>query len=95
MSVLARREPALLAATLLGALFLWQGWETPPFLTHALDLLGQLAIPLMLITLGVMWGIFLPAAWLVLVRGGGGVTAMPAASIESSAAGSGSSPEME
>jgi len=48
----ALKEP-LVWATLLGGLFLWQGWETPRFLTNALDLLGQLAIPLMLITLGV------------------------------------------
>jgi predicted permease len=40
-------------ATLVGALFLWQGWQTPLFLTNALDLIGQMAIPLMLITLGV------------------------------------------
>ena len=46
------REP-LVGATLLGGLFLWQGWETPLFLTNALSLIGQMAIPLMLITLGV------------------------------------------
>ncbi len=46
------QEP-MVAATLLGALFLWQGWETPLFLTNTLDLIGQMAIPLMLITLGV------------------------------------------
>ena len=46
------REP-LVYATLLGGLFLWQGWETPPFLTNALDLIGQMGIPIMLITLGV------------------------------------------
>jgi predicted permease len=46
------REP-LMAGTLLGALFLWQGWETPLFLTNTLKLIGQMAIPLMLITLGV------------------------------------------
>jgi len=46
------QEP-MVAATLLGALFLWQGWQTPVFLTNALELVGQLAIPLMLITLGV------------------------------------------
>ena len=46
------REP-LVAATLLGAFFLWQGWETPPFLTNTLSLIGQIAIPIMLITLGV------------------------------------------
>lgn len=46
------REP-MVGATLLGALFLWQGWETPEFLTNTLDLIGQMAIPLMLMTLGV------------------------------------------
>ncbi|SDO37956.1 hypothetical protein SAMN05216196_105115 [Lutimaribacter pacificus] len=46
------REP-LVAASLLGGLFLWQGWQTPPALTSALELIGQMAIPLMLITLGV------------------------------------------
>jgi predicted permease len=46
------QEP-LVGATLLGALFLWQGWETPIFLTNTLELIGQMAIPMMLITLGV------------------------------------------
>jgi malate permease and related proteins len=46
------KEP-LVAATLAGLVFLWQGWETPVFLTNTLRLVGQLAIPLMLITLGV------------------------------------------
>lgn len=46
------KEP-IMGATLLGALFLWQGWQTPVWLTNSLDLLGQIAIPLMLITLGV------------------------------------------
>jgi predicted permease len=50
--VKALKEP-LVWATLLGALFLWQGWHTPRFLTNTLELVGQLAIPLMLITLGV------------------------------------------
>ncbi|MBM2575866.1 AEC family transporter [Jannaschia sp. Os4] len=49
------REP-MVPATLLGALFLWRGWETPAFLTNALELIGQMAIPLMLITLGVAVG---------------------------------------
>ncbi|MEJ6399241.1 AEC family transporter [Yoonia sp. 208BN28-4] len=52
-SVLRVVKEPLVAATLLGALFLWQGWETPSFLTNALDLIGQMAIPIMLITLGV------------------------------------------
>lgn len=46
------KEP-LVAATILGGIFLWQGWETPTFLTNAIDLIGQIAIPVMLITLGV------------------------------------------
>jgi predicted permease len=46
------REP-LVWGTLLGALFLMQGWQTPTFLTNTLSLLGQMAIPMMLITLGV------------------------------------------
>ena len=46
------KEP-LVGATLLGALFLWQGWETPVFMTNTLELIGQMAIPMMLITLGV------------------------------------------
>ena len=32
---------------------MWQGWETPSFLTNSLELIGQMAIPMMLITLGV------------------------------------------
>ncbi len=46
------REP-MIWATLLGALFLAMGWETPRFLTETVDLIGQMAIPLMLLTLGV------------------------------------------
>jgi malate permease and related proteins len=62
-----------MAATLLGALFLWQGWQTPRWLTNSLDLLGQIAIPLMLITLGVAVarlnaGNLTRAVWISLVR---------------------------
>lgn len=46
------KEP-MVGATVLGALFLWQGWQTPVFLTNTLSLIGQMAIPMMLITLGV------------------------------------------
>lgn len=46
------REP-LVGATILGAVFLTQGWETPTAITNALELTGQMAIPIMLITLGV------------------------------------------
>ena len=66
------KEPAM-AATLLGALFLWQGWQTPLWLTNSLNLIGQMAIPLMLITLGVAIarlgvGQFGRAFWLSLGR---------------------------
>lgn len=49
------REPMVIA-TVLGAIFLWQGWQTPTVVTQTLDLVGQMAIPLMLITLGVAIG---------------------------------------
>jgi len=51
----ALREP-LVGATLLGALFLWRGWHVPAAIDEALSLAGQMAIPLMLITLGVAVG---------------------------------------
>ncbi len=46
------RQP-MVWATILGALFLWRGWQTPLFLTNTLDLLGQMAVPMMLVTVGV------------------------------------------
>ncbi|MCP4431018.1 MAG: AEC family transporter [Gammaproteobacteria bacterium] len=46
------KEPTVYGA-LLGALFLYNGWHTPVWLTNTLELAGQMAIPLMLITLGV------------------------------------------
>ncbi|MBM9593704.1 AEC family transporter [Roseitranquillus sediminis] len=66
------REP-MVAGTLLGALFLWQGWQTPTFLTNTLSLIGQIAIPLMLITLGVAVGRLAPgrlgrALWLAVTK---------------------------
>jgi len=48
----AVKEP-MLWATVLGAVFLAQGWHTPDWITRSLSLIGQMAIPLMLITLGV------------------------------------------
>ena len=45
------REP-LVWGTVLGALFMWQDWQTLKFKTNALSLIGQMAIPMMLITLG-------------------------------------------
>lgn len=52
-SILKVLKEPLVGATVLGGLFLWQGWQTPTFLTNTLSLCGQMAIPLMLITLGV------------------------------------------
>ena len=46
------KEP-ILGATLLGAVFMYQGWELPIWTLNTLELIGQMAIPLMLITLGV------------------------------------------
>lgn len=48
----AIREP-LVWATLLGAAFLVLGWPVPGWIGATLDLVGQMAIPLMLLTLGV------------------------------------------
>jgi predicted permease len=50
--VAAVREP-LVWGTLFGALFLVTGWPVPAWAAATLDLVGQIAIPLMLITLGV------------------------------------------
>lgn len=66
------KEP-LVGATILGGLFLWQGWQTPTFLTNALELVGQMAIPMMLITLGVAVARLSPAhlgraIWLSLAK---------------------------
>ena len=55
------REP-MVAATLLGAAFLWYDWTTPRFLTETLRLAGQMAIPMMLITLGVAVARLRPSA---------------------------------
>lgn len=71
------REPLVWAA-LLGGLFLSQGWQTPAWLTQSLTLLGQMAIPLMLLTLGVAVARLAPArmgraAWLSALRAGLGV----------------------
>ncbi len=46
------REP-MSWATVAGAIFLINGWETPVWATNTLELMGQMAIPMMLITLGV------------------------------------------
>ena len=46
-------KEAWVMGTILGLIFMWQGWETPDFLTSSLELIGQMAIPMMLLTLGV------------------------------------------
>lgn len=46
------REPMLIASVG-GVLFLSMRWRTPDWLTNSLELIGQMAIPLMLLTLGV------------------------------------------
>ncbi len=46
------KEPAV-GATFAGALFMYMGWRTPIWATNTLELIGQMAIPIMLITLGV------------------------------------------
>ena len=66
------REPMVLA-TLAGALFLWRGWRLPEMLENSVNLLGQMAIPLMLITLGVAVARLKPerlgrTVWLSLMR---------------------------
>ncbi|WP_112321084.1 AEC family transporter [Oceanibium sediminis] len=48
----ALREP-MTWATILGLLFLWQDWGLPGFAVNSIDLIGQMGIPLMLMTLGV------------------------------------------
>lgn len=46
------KEP-LVGGTILGSVFLVMGWDLPEWIAASLDLIGQMAIPLMLITLGV------------------------------------------
>jgi predicted permease len=68
----AIREP-LVWGTLLGSLFLVMGWRVPAWAGSALDLVGQMAIPLMLLTLGVAISRLQPRAlgrafWLCLTK---------------------------
>ncbi len=70
--VSAIREP-LVWGTVLGSLFLALGWSVPPWIGATLDLVGQMAIPLMLITLGVAIARLQPRAlgralWLCLAK---------------------------
>jgi predicted permease len=68
----AVREP-LVWGTVLGAVFLAFGWRLPAWAGATLDLVGQMAIPLMLITLGVAISRLQPRAlgraiWLCLAK---------------------------
>lgn len=68
----AVREP-LVWGTVAGTAFLAMGWTLPPAAATALDLVGQMAIPLMLITLGVAISRLKPralgrAVWLCLAK---------------------------
>jgi malate permease and related proteins len=70
--VTAIREP-LVWGTLLGSAFLVLGWTVPEWVGNTLDLVGQMAIPLMLITLGVAIARLQPRAlgrafWLCLAK---------------------------
>ncbi len=70
--LVAIKEP-LVWATLLGVLFLVTGWELPVWSMNSLDLIGQMGIPLMLVTLGVAISRLQPAAisravWLSLLK---------------------------
>ncbi len=68
----AFREPLVLG-TLAGSVFLVMDWSVPVWAGATLDLLGQIAIPVMLITLGVAISRLQPralgrAVWLSLVK---------------------------
>ena len=60
------KEP-LVISVFLGMMFLFSGWETPDFLTNTINLLGQMAIPLMLLTLGVTVGNLGSSNWVELI----------------------------
>ena len=49
-------QDPLVVSVFLGMFFLFNGWKTPDFLTSTINLVGQMAIPLMLLTLGVTVG---------------------------------------
>jgi predicted permease len=68
----AIREP-LVWGTVAGAVFLVMGWSVPVWIGATLDLVGQISIPLMLLTLGVAISRLRPqalgrAAWLCLAK---------------------------
>jgi predicted permease len=61
-SVLAAFREPMVGATLLGGLFLVMGWQVPVWVGNTLELVGQMGIPLMLVTLGVAIARLKPAA---------------------------------
>lgn len=61
-SVLTAVKEPMVGATLLGGVFLVMGWDMPRWSMNTLELVGQMAIPLMLITLGVAISRLHPAA---------------------------------
>ena len=68
----AIKEP-IVWATILGGIFLVNGWMLPTWSVNTLELVGQIAIPVMLITLGVAVarlkpGSFGRAIWLSLAK---------------------------
>ena len=60
------KEP-LVVSVILGMLFLFNGWKTPDFLTDSIKLVGQMAIPLMLLTLGFTVGKLKSSGFLQLI----------------------------
>ena len=70
--VSAIKEP-MVWATILGGLFLINDWMLPTWSVNTLELIGQIAIPVMLITLGVAIarlkpGTFARAIWLAIAK---------------------------
>lgn len=43
----------MMYAIAMGVIMVWQGWQLPGLVSHALDMVGGMAVPLMLIALGV------------------------------------------
>lgn len=61
-SPLSALKQPIVWATVLGSVFLAKGWQIPNWSMNTLELLGQIAIPMMLITLGVAITRLKPAA---------------------------------
>jgi len=72
-SPMAAVKQPIVWGTVLGGVFLLQGWTLPEWSMNTLDLVGQIAIPVMLITLGVAVARLRPgsmarAIWLSVVK---------------------------